>query len=296
MNSIRKARKLRKAVIEDTAELVSSANPASPGLQVKYTARVTAQSNGTATGTIAFLDGSLIVATVPLAGNQAAYTKGYKQIGQHSITATYSGDSHNAGSKSAVLTETIRGGSKTVVMTSGSPSIVGQLVTFTATITSTWGAIPDGEPVTFYDGITVIGTSSTMGGIASFKTPSLPAKTHIIKVAYLGDGSLKPSSGTATQVVNKNQTITFLTSSLNPSRAAQIVTFTAPVTTGGPPPTGKVKFLDGTVAVGTVTLTQGIATLSKSKLLVGTHPMTAVYLGNAAFASSASEILNQVVQ
>jgi hypothetical protein len=63
--------------------------------------------------------------------------------GVHSITATYSGDLHNAGSTSAALTEYIKARSKTVVTTSGSPSFVGQSVTFTVTVTSTYGAIPD---------------------------------------------------------------------------------------------------------------------------------------------------------
>jgi hypothetical protein len=55
-------------------------------------------------------------------------------------------------------------GSTTMLTTSGSPSFVGQPVTFTATVSSTHGSIPDGELVTFYDATTAIGTGGTSSG------------------------------------------------------------------------------------------------------------------------------------
>ena len=91
-------------------------------------------------------------------------------------------------------------------------------------------------------------------------------------------------------------TATALSSSLNPSNYGQAVTFTAKVSSAGPPPTGKVEFLDGTTRIGTVALSGGVATLTKSKLAVGTHLLTAQYLGDAANAKSTSPVLNQVVQ
>ncbi len=91
-------------------------------------------------------------------------------------------------------------------------------------------------------------------------------------------------------------TATALSSSLNPSKHGQAVTFTATVSSPGPTPTGKVKFMDGTTSLGSVALSGGIATVTKSKLAVGTHPITAQYLGDAANAKSTSPVLNQVVQ
>jgi len=90
----------------------------------------------------------------------------------------------------------------------GAPSIGGrQPVTFTATVTSTFGPIPDGELVTFFDKTTNLGTGTTVSGAATFTTSALLAnkrfpKTHVIKGVYEGDGSFATSSGTIKQVVN----------------------------------------------------------------------------------------------
>jgi hypothetical protein len=267
---------------------------------VTYTATVQSQSGGALTGTVLFQDGSTSISTVPLTDNQAAYSTTYAKKGTHPIIATYSGVLNIAGgSASPVLTETILVPHKTTttVTTSGSPTFVGQPVTFTATVTSKFGAIPDGELVTFYDGTTAIGTNATTNGVAAFTTSSLVAKTHTIKATYAGDVNFHSSAGTVTQVVNKYPTTTALSSSVNPSNYGQAVTFKATVTPSGPyPPTGKVKFFDGIVGIGSATLNGGVAKLTKSTLAVGTHPITAEYLGDAYNAKSTSPVLNQVVQ
>jgi hypothetical protein len=282
-----------------TTSLVSSVNPADINWVVKYTANVKSQSGGALTGTVLFQDGGTPIAMVTLVNNQAAYSTSYAVKGTHPITATYSGVLNTeAGSASAVLTETIikPHPTNTTVTTSGSPTFVGQSVTFTATVTSTYGAIPDGELVTFYDGTTVIGSKITTSGVAAFTTSSLTGKTHTIKAIYAGDVNFKPSSGSVMQVVEKYSTTTTLTSSLNPSQFGQAVTFTAHVTSSGPTPTGRVKFLDGTLAIGYATLSGGVAKLTKSTLAIGTHPITAHYNGDAASATSTSAGVNQVVQ
>jgi hypothetical protein len=81
------------------------------------------------------------------------------------------------------------------------PSNFGQSVTFTATISS-YGVIPDGEPVTFRDNGKIMGTGTTFGGAATFTTSTLKVKEHSIKATYSGDGIFKGSSGEIAQVVN----------------------------------------------------------------------------------------------
>jgi hypothetical protein len=279
-----------------TTVLSSSQNPAGVHQEVVYSATVTTQDGGSASGTVTFQDGGATIAVVTLSRNQAACTEFYKTVGIHAMTATYSGDGDNSASTSATLTEDIDGVSKTKLTTSQSPSFVGQPVTFTATVTSPYGAIPDGELVTFYDPSTAIGTGTTVSGVATFTTSSLPAKTYSIKGTYAGDAMFKPSSGTVKQVVDKYPTTTTLTSSPNPSDDGQAVTLTATVTSAGPTPTGKVDFRDGTKSLGTRTLTSAVATLTTSKLAVGAHPITAEYLGDANSGVSTSPVLDQVVQ
>jgi hypothetical protein len=231
-------------------------------------------------------------------GNQSAYTTKYVTPSTHTITATYSGDTNNTGSVSSALVEQINEGfpSTTKLTTSGSPSQAGQPVTFTAAVTSIHGPIPDGDLVTFYDGATAIGTGATASGVATFTTSLLTGGTRNIKATYAGDATLQPSTGRVTQVVVKNATTTALTSSPNPSAHRQPVTFTATVTSAGPTPTGSVIFRDGTSIIGHSLLSGGVAQLTEDRLTVGTHPITAQYLGDAFSAKSTSPVVNQVVQ
>ena len=207
-------------------------------------------------------------------------------------TTSSAGDENNAAVADAVQTDAPQTliATTTKVTTSGSPSFVGQAVTFTATVTSTGGPIPDGETVRFYDGATAIGTGTTAGGVATFTTSSLVAKKHTIKATYAGDTKFATSSGTVTQVVNKYPTTTKLVSSLNPTDFGQAVKYTATVTSSGPTPTGSVNF-----GIGTVVLNGGAATLTKT-LAPGTHAITAKYLGDTASAPSASSVLDEVVE
>ncbi len=93
------------------------------------------------------------------------------------------------------------------------------------------------------------------------------------------------------------RTTTTLTSSPNPSKLGQTVTFTAKVTTSGPDPlSGRVKFWDGTKSLGAGNVSDGVATLTKSKLAVGTHLTTAQYMGDSSNGKSTSSVVEQVVQ
>lgn len=279
-----------------TTSLVSNVNPAAINQLVIYTATVTNQSGKPLTGTVAFKHNTSTT-TVPLVGGQAIYKVSYSGLGTHLITATYSGDADNATSTSATLTEYVGlVPTQTILTTSGSPSHIGQPVTYTATLKWTYGTVPDAEVVTFFDGTITLGTGATASGAAKFTTSSLTVGTHTIKATYPGDAEFKPSSGTVTQIVNKYSTTTSLTSSLNPSPFGQPVTFTAHVTSTGPGATGNVKFFDGTTGIGYATLSSGLAKITKTTLAVGTHPITAQYLGDKFSGKSTSAVVNQVVQ
>src|SRR2546429_22539 len=90
---------------------------------------------------------------------------------------------------------------------------------------------------------------------------------------------------------------TTLISSLNPSALGQAVTFTAMVkpAAGSGTPTGTVTFNDGATVLGPGTLSGGTATLTTSGLGAGVHSITAIYGGDASFASSTSPVLMQTV-
>ena len=280
-----------------STSLASSVNPVSVNKTVTYTATVS-HSGGALAGEVTFADGLMSLGTVLLANNQATFSTSYKSGGSHAITASYSGVLNTAeGSRSATLAEYATVASKTVVSTSGSPSMVGQPVTFTATVTSTQGVIPDGEQVNFYQGTTLLGSASLSGEKATFTTSALSAKSKSVKATYAGDDTFSPSSGLVAQIVELYSTTTTLVSSPNPSQSGNTVTFTATVQSSGPEaPTGKVTFRDGMTSIGTATLSGGVGAFKKANFAVGTHSLTATYDGDGMSASSASAALSQVVQ
>lgn len=92
------------------------------------------------------------------------------------------------------------GATTTGVTSSLNPSLVGQSVTFTATVA---GTTPTGT-VQFRDGGVNLGTPVALaGGVATFPTSSLAAGTHSITAAYSGDADDAASTSPAiSQVVS----------------------------------------------------------------------------------------------
>jgi uncharacterized repeat protein (TIGR03803 family) len=142
----------------------------------------------------------------------------------------------------------------TTLTTSLNPSTYEQAVTFSAVVTSSLGAPPDGEIVSFMKGKTVLGTGALTGGSANFTTSALPVATNAIAAVYGGDSKFGYStSNTVKQVVTKATTTTTLVSSLNPSNFGQSVTFTASMTSQfSGTVKGTVTFYDGTTTLKTV--------------------------------------------
>jgi hypothetical protein len=74
-------------------------------------------------------------------------------------------------------------------------------VAFTATVSSK-GSVPNGSTITFYNGATKIGTSTTTNGVATLATSFSSAGKYTIEASYAGDAFHQESSGTVKQVVN----------------------------------------------------------------------------------------------
>ena len=212
-------------------------------------------------------------------------------IGNEAVFASwYGGPSHEPTAQLMATNTT------TTLSSSANPSVYGQSVTFTATVTPSAAT----GTVTFKDGSTTLGTGTLSGGHATYATSSLSVATHSITAVYGGNSSYNSStSGALSQVVNKASTTTTLSSSANPSVYGQSVTFTATVAAVSPgsgTPTTTVTFKDGSTTLGTGTLSAGVATYSTSTLAVGsTHSITAVYGGDTNFTTSTSGALSQVV-
>jgi hypothetical protein len=288
--------------------VASSVTPSVFGQTVTLTAAILTSGTGIPTGAVSFFDSGTNIGQAPVvsSGNLAmgSISIASLTVGQHTITASYGGDSNFLASSGALSGgQTVnQANTSTAVSSSANPSSVGQLIRFTATVSavapgSTLGGTPTGM-VTFFDGSTSLGQAplSTTGGVATatYSSSSLTAGNHTVTASYAGDSNFLASSGTLTQTVSNSATVsttTMVSSSANPSRSGQPVTFLATVTpylAGSP--TGSVTFYDGATSLGQASVSTmasvTTASITVSSLTAGTHTITATYSGDNIFMGS----------
>jgi hypothetical protein len=266
--------------------LTSLLNPSLAGQSVTFTA---ALSPSSATGSMQFLDGTMVLGTVPISGGSAVFSTNGLSAGSHSIEVRYSGDDTYS-SASTNIPQTVKATTTTSLSASNTSITVGQAVQLTASVSP--GAATG--TVQFLDGASVLGSAALSGGIAAISISTLATGSHSITATYSGDGTDAASTSSAVGVtVAKLAVSVSAASSLNPSVSGQGVTLTATVTPAGA--TGTVQFLDGGSVLGTAVLGGGAATFTTASLAPGSHSITASYSGDATYTSG-SAVLGQTVK
>ena len=184
----------------------------------------------------------------------------------------------------------------TTLVSSASPSILGESVSFTATVAAQVKGTPTGT-ITFKDGDTQLGQSTLTGGTASLSISSLTVGSHSIVASYSGDSNFTGSASTVeSQIVQQAATSTSISAAPSTASLNQTITLTATVTSGNSSaPTGTATFFDGTSSIGSSSLSGGVASLSTSALAAGTHNITAQYSGDSNFNGSVSSVTSVVV-
>lgn len=190
------------------------------GESLTFTATITntGAPGATPTGTVTFEDltyqnltpiTTTLASNVPLDANgQAAVTTssltaGNGFLGNHFITATYSGDGTFSGGSATLVQKVHAQASTTALSSSPNPSAPGATVTFTATVASASGGsgTPSGM-VTFQEGSNILAQVPVNGsGIASFNISGLGAGDHTITATYASDTVFASSSGNAIHAV-----------------------------------------------------------------------------------------------
>jgi Big-like domain-containing protein len=278
------------------------------GQSVAFTATVTSGDGG---GSVAFKDGATTLAgcgAKALSGSgpyTATCTTSVLAVGSHSIVATYTGDVNFTGGASSALPYTVNQAPTTTALAASpaSPSVFGQSVAFTATVTGGDG----GGSVAFKDGATTLagcGAKALSGSgpyIATCMTSALTVGSHSIVATYTGDTNFTGGASTALHyTVNQAPTTTTLAASPTSSSVfGQPVTFTATVTGGDGG--GSVAFKDGSTTLtgcGAKALSGSgpyTATCTTSTLTVGSHSIVATYSGDTNFTGGASTALPYTV-
>lgn len=281
------------------------------GTPVTFTATGTAV-NGllTPTGNVQFyIDGAAAGGPVTMTNGVATYTTSSLSAGSHTATASYSGNSLYSATTTNGTVVVVPQGSDTLAMTLGGPTTLplGTPVTVSGTLTvGALGPTPTGS-VALMDGATSI-AATTLSGKSPFvlsfnvNTASEPLAvgSHSFSLKYAGTTQWAASaSSTATVTVSQAATTTAVTSSAATANAGASVTFTATVTSTvtSPASTGTVQFYDGTTALGSaLAVANGTATYTTTSLTGGTHSITAVYSGDANFATSTSPVFTENIQ
>jgi hypothetical protein len=301
-----------------TTSVGSSQNPSVFSQPVTFTVTVAVVSPGVGTpaGTVTLKDGSCAAGTTlggPTAldgSGQATFNVSTLTAGSHNVTGCYAGNGDFEDSNGFVAQTVNKAETSTAVTSNANPSVFSQTITFTVTVTPVAPALatPAGN-VTLKNGTcdtgTPLGGPTALNGYgkATFSISSLAVGTHTITACYAGNSNFEPSDGNVSQVVNKAETSTGVSSSANPSVFSQTVAFTVTVTSIAPAsavPQGDVTLKDGTCAGGT-TLGgptalngSGTASFNVSTLSVGAHTITGCYAGNASFEESDGFLSQQV--
>lgn len=224
--------------------------------------------------------------TLTAAGNESAITA-YIYNGGSGGGANWITVACTPGPANASLTE---------IQTSGSPSVAGQSVTFTATVTGTaTNGVPNG-PITFNFGdgdsvtlLPIVGASNSVATVAHTYTT---AGNKTVTATYAGDGpNYTGSSASLTQTVNKAASSPSLNISPSPGVAGQASTFSVTVSgvSGVPTPTGTatINFGDGSPQA-VLTLSGGTASTTHTYATATNFTTTLAYSGDTNYTNATS--------
>lgn len=301
------------------------------GAPVDFTATITSTTSVPPNGSVAFWDGPVgtgtFLGTAPVVVGTTSSTATLTGVttltlGTHNINAVYSdtvGPVEFVGSQGTLSNYQITPAlTSTSVNVTPSGAVFGQTINLVATVTSPTGTVPVGGQVTFFDGLTNLGTANIVDAGGGVRTATLPISTlsaasHTISAFYTdvpddnfadSNGSFGPFTiGAAdTEILTAN-----ITTSDSAPAAGTNVTITAKVTakspSNAPVTSGTVTFIDTTTGVtmgtGSVNPTTGIASVTYAfpgAGPFGNHTISIQYNGSSPSfnGSSATTFLQNV--
>ena len=245
------------------------------------------------TAPISFYDSGKLLATAPVATNQATISLALSGNRTHTITATYTGDSNwNTSTSGAVaVSPTILPDSLTLastVTTSNSLAGVNIIFTATSTTTITYGTGPTGT-ITFFDtfngAVVQLGNPATLvangptASIGLFTTTGLLPGTHHIYAQYSGDDNYASaiSPVLVLSLSDFNVTMTPTSLALAQGKSQQVTVFV-----------GESGGFDGTVSLGCTPPSSSLATCNFAPASVTGGGSTVLTITTTANSSSAA--------
>jgi len=248
--------------------------------------------------TLTFYHGSVLLGTAPLSGGFASLTISSLPAGPDSVTASYAGDGNFSASTSPgvrqVVNPTEKSATATTLVSSLNPSLYGEDITLTATVTTFGSVTPTGK-VNFTWGYNLGTATLNKDGQASLTISKLDADSFPLMAVYAGDSmNIGSTSSILNQVVTETTSAATLRSSPNPSAKGQAVTFKVTVSSPTVTPTGPVTFTAGKTILGTAQLKGGAASFTTAALAVGATSVTVTYYGDSNIAESSASVIQAV--
>jgi hypothetical protein len=283
--------------------LLSTTNRSNPGLPVTFTAFVSTRTAPVSAGSVSFVQGSTVLATIAVgSAGAASFTTTSLPLGSTAVTAVYTGTSGTLGSTSpTVAVSVVPFTTVTILTSSPNPSTLGRPVTFKASVITTAGTTVTTGSVSFRQGKRFLGTVLlTSAGTATLTISSLAVGKAGIQAIYNGTSNdLGSVSAVFKQTVGASPTITSLsitTQTLANGKTKYILVAT--VTADGDPslaPTGIVVFRKNGRTIGSARLKGGVARLALGRKAPDNQAeFVASFQKNSRFRSSSSPPVNLV--
>lgn len=287
-----------------TTTQLSTTNPApTVGDSITLTATVATGDGPQPSGSITFTDNGSSLGSAALDGTgTATLVVSSLTPGTHLIVANYSGNTDDATSASATLTEAVAQiATITTLTTDANPLSAGEVLHLTSAVALAAGADADGAltgEVTFTDGGMPLATVNLdTSGHASLTLNALAVGNHALVANYSGATNYTTSSSAPlAQQVQKTSTAVNVAPSATTVLAGTPVSFTTAVTSSTGIPTGTATLYDGSTALQAASLNaQGTLTFSLSSLSVGSHTLSVAYSGDANYSGDSSATWNETV-
>jgi hypothetical protein len=278
--------------------LTSTRNPSTFGDAVTLTATV---DDTSATGTVVFRDGTTTLCTASLASDGTATCPANSlTAGNHSVVATYGGDTTHGSSASAALVQVVGQRTPSGLALTASPAGVayGTSSTLTATLPADASAATGTVTFTGDDGSRR--TATVQGGVASVRTdPAAEVGTITYTARYEGDTNHGTVASNSAPVQTSPAATSLSITADGQSTTDHVAYGTGArfASTGLPSgATGTVTYTgaDG-ATICTTDAADAAATCANSGLAAGTYRVSATYGGDTHYAPATSNTVTLVV-
>ncbi len=250
----------------------------------------------TPTGTVKLYDGTTLLQSSGLGGNGAAYL--YIQglnVGSHSLTASYSGDSNNPAGVSAPVILTVNPVPVQLSTSCWNANFPYGADYHCGIYTSSAAGAPKGVVTYQYDGGATV-TLPLSNGVANFIVSMPQTGTHTVVMGYAAQTNYAAAkSSTVHFTVTQAPVILQLTPSTWYATGGNVTLSVAIQSWSAGPPNalGTVSFYNGTKLLGTVPVTAGgtaATTVAASTLGNGSKTLKATYSGSTNYASGTASV------